>query len=88
MISTWQRRATLNVVRVRRVDQEGLSEPEFADAAALLSGLVAGGAALGWVDPPGPEEVWRLLAAVAADEDAVLVVAGEDGRLAGLVDAP
>jgi len=71
---------------VRRVEQgpSDLSDREIAEAAALLAALVAGGAALGWVDPPGPEEVRRLLTAVAADPDAVLVVAGEDGRLAGL----
>jgi ribosomal protein S18 acetylase RimI-like enzyme len=71
-------------MRVRRVGRDELTGPEIADAAALLSRLVAGGAALGWVDPPGPEEIHWLLTGVAGDDDAVLVVAGEDGRLHGL----
>ena len=70
-------------MRVRRVEHN-LSEQEITDAVAMLSDLVAGGAALGWVDPPGPDEVRNLLTEVAADEDAALVVAAGDGRLAGL----
>ena len=70
-------------MRVRRVDL-GLTEQEIADAAGLLASLVAGGAALGWVEPPAADEVGHLLTALAADQDAVLVVAGEDGRLSGL----
>jgi len=61
-----------------------LTEAELASAAAMLSTLVAGGAALGWVDPPSPDEVRDLLLGLAADDDAVLVVALEDGELAGL----
>jgi ribosomal protein S18 acetylase RimI-like enzyme len=61
-----------------------LTEPEIADAADLLGRLVAAGAALGWVDPPSPDEVGRLLTTVAADDDAVLVVATDQGRLRGL----
>ena len=69
-------------VDVKRVG--GLSERELADAAQLLRDLVGAGAALGWVDPPTGQEVRELLTAVAADEDAALVVAVEDGRLCGL----
>jgi ribosomal protein S18 acetylase RimI-like enzyme len=68
---------------VRRVDHP-LTEREIAGAAALLTTLVAAGAALGWVDPPSPGEVRRLLTTVAADPDAVLVVATDDGGLHGL----
>ena len=71
-------------MRVRRVGPDELTEREIADAADLLRRLVAGGAALGWVDPPAPGEIRRLLTAVAADHDAVLVAATEDGRLRGL----
>jgi ribosomal protein S18 acetylase RimI-like enzyme len=56
-------------------------------AADLLRGLVAGGAALGWVDPPPPDEVRALLAEVTADGacgDAALVVAAIGDTLAGL----
>lgn len=67
---------------VRRAGR--LTEREIADAAELLRRLVAGGAALGWVDPPEPAEVRGLLTTVAADADSVLVVAGEGGRLRGL----
>ncbi len=64
---------------IRRV--RALGEPELSDAAGLLRRLVADGAALGWVDPPPVEEVRDLLRAVAADPDAALVTATEDGRL-------
>ena len=69
-------------MEVRRA--EGLTEREVAGAAALLRRLVAGGAALGWVDPPAAAEVAELLADVAADPEATLVTAAEDGRLRGL----
>src|SRR5690348_1348172 len=68
---------------VRRVAHD-LTEREIADAARLLSRLVAGGAALGWVDPPPAGEIHDLLTGLAADGDAVLVVAGDRGRLLGL----
>jgi ribosomal protein S18 acetylase RimI-like enzyme len=71
-------------MEIRRAGAAGLTEQEIADAADLLRRLVAGGAALGWVDPPGADEVRGLLTAVAAADDSVLVVAGEDGRLRGL----
>src|SRR5690349_2680207 len=45
----------------------------------MLASLVAGGAALGWVDPPSRDEVARLL-----DEAITLVVAEENGHIAGL----
>ncbi len=82
-------RATCVTVDVRRV--RALDDLPAAEAADLLRELVAGGAALGWVDPPPAEEVRALLAEVredAARGDAALVVALEpraDGRrLAGL----
>ncbi len=37
---------------------------DLTQAHRLLADLVAGGAALGWVDPPSPAEVAELLAAV------------------------
>lgn len=65
-----------------------LSEDGFVPAAhALLAGLVAAGAALGWVEPPRREEVAGLLDEVrraAAAGDAALRAAYLDGRLAGL----
>jgi ribosomal protein S18 acetylase RimI-like enzyme len=60
----------------------------FAESAhRILADLVAGGAALGWVDPPSREEVTELLAHVvsaARNGDAALRAAYVDGRLAGL----
>ena len=70
-----------------RVRVAGPGEPadeEIAAAAALLRDLVAGGAALGWVEPPPAGEVRALLTEVAADPDAVLVLASDDDGLAGL----
>jgi ribosomal protein S18 acetylase RimI-like enzyme len=69
---------------IRRVRAGELTDREIADAADVLRRLVAGGAALGWVDPPPAAEVRDLLAEVAADPDAALVAAGEDGRLRAL----
>src|SRR4051812_29737739 len=54
-----------------------------AEAHAILHDLVTGGAALGWVEPPSLDEVRELLTGVAADPDAALVVAVDDGRLCG-----
>jgi ribosomal protein S18 acetylase RimI-like enzyme len=71
-------------MEIRRSGAAGLTEQEIADAADLLRRLVAGGAALGWVDPPTVDELRSLLTAVAADDDSVLVVAAEDRRLRGL----
>ncbi|HEY3009375.1 MAG TPA: N-acetyltransferase [Micromonosporaceae bacterium] len=62
-----------------------------AQAHALLADLVAGGAALGWVDPPSASEVRELLREVAREAacgDAYLVAALEpdatEDRLVGL----
>jgi len=58
-----------------------------ASATRLLGELVAGGAALGWLEPPAHAEVSVLLAQVAAAEpagDGALRAAFVDGRLAGL----
>ncbi|MFF5228301.1 GNAT family N-acetyltransferase [Dactylosporangium sp. NPDC000521] len=53
----------------------------------ILAELVGGGAALGWVDPPGVDEVAGLLghvAAAVADGDGALRAAYDGGRLVGL----
>jgi len=58
-----------------------------ASATRLLGELVAGGAALGWLEPPAHSEVSDLLAHVAAAEptgDGALRAAFADGRLVGL----
>ncbi|WP_042369750.1 GNAT family N-acetyltransferase [Streptacidiphilus neutrinimicus] len=71
------------VLRVLDELPDGLA----ADAHRLLAGLVAHGAALGWVEPPSSEEVGRLLAEVVAGVragDASLRVAFLDDRLVGL----
>ena len=65
----------------------GLDEDLVASAAGLLGRLVAGGAALGWVEPPSPAEVSALLSEVTAaaeQGDAALAVVAADGRVAGL----
>ena len=63
-----------------------LDAPTTAGAAQVLRDLVAGGAALGWIDPPHPDEVRTLLTdvAAAAPHDATLVVAREGGSVVGL----
>ncbi|MBS2547028.1 GNAT family N-acetyltransferase [Catenulispora sp. NL8] len=61
---------------------------DVADAAqGLFAELVAGGAALGWVDPPSRAEIGALLAKVAAAAragDGALRLAYSGDRLAGL----
>ena len=63
-------------------------DPSFVAAAQrILADLVAGGAALGWVEPPSLPEVAELLghvAAAARTGDGALRAAHVDGRLAGL----
>jgi ribosomal protein S18 acetylase RimI-like enzyme len=71
-------------VHVSLVGPAGLTDSELADAAGLLARLVAGGAALGWVDPPPAAEVTALLQAVWTSGDAALAIARDDGRLIGL----
>jgi ribosomal protein S18 acetylase RimI-like enzyme len=61
----------------------GLTDRTVVEAHAILHDLVTGGAALGWVDPPSLDEVRELLTGVAADPDAALALAVEDGRLCG-----
>lgn len=60
----------------------------FAEAAhRILAGLVGAGAALGWLEPPAPQEVARLLdrvLAAAAAGDAAVRAAYLDRRLVGL----
>ncbi|MFD0071235.1 GNAT family N-acetyltransferase [Streptomyces sp. NPDC127166] len=64
-----------------------LRERFTESAHGILSDLVRGGAALGWVDPPTPDEVTELvdhvLSAVRTG-DAALRVACLDGRIVGL----
>ncbi|MFE9560725.1 GNAT family N-acetyltransferase [Streptomyces sp. NPDC006487] len=71
---------------------ELVSDPEAAarfaaSAHRILAELVAGGAALGWVEPPGPDEVAQLLDRVVAavrTGDAGLRAACLGDRLVGL----
>lgn len=73
-------------VRVLSVDSPDLVPPLTGAIAALLQQLVAGGAALGWVDPPTEAEVAELLGetvGAAATGDAALLVADVDGQPAG-----
>ncbi|QYC41678.1 ribosomal-protein-alanine N-acetyltransferase [Nonomuraea coxensis DSM 45129] len=63
-------------------------EARFAESAhRILADLVSGGAALGWVEPPSPDEVAELLGHVvsaARAGDAALRAAYLDRRLIGL----
>jgi ribosomal protein S18 acetylase RimI-like enzyme len=64
------------------VDQQFL-----VSAHRMLADLVAGGAALGWADPPSPPDVATLVngvASAARKGDAALYAAYLDGNLAGL----
>ena len=73
---------------VAPVGEEAAGRHGFVAAAGwLLRDLVAGGAALGWVDPPSHEEISGLLIAVAtaaARGDACLMAAWDGDELAGL----
>ena len=71
-------------MRITTVGPGGPADDEIAAAAVLLHRLVAGGAALGWVDPPSPGEIRALLTELADDDDAILVLAADDAGLAGL----
>jgi ribosomal protein S18 acetylase RimI-like enzyme len=75
-------------VVVRHVDSAQAGDPRFTgQAAAMLRQLVAGGAAIGWVQPPDPAEVAGLLRDVAAAGrrgDAYLAAAWAGADLAGL----
>jgi ribosomal protein S18 acetylase RimI-like enzyme len=51
---------------VRLVGSGGVSGRELADVTELLRGLVADGAALGWVEPPGAGEIRELLDGLVA----------------------
>lgn len=78
--------AEAEAVRVFAVGSPDLAARITGPTTALLQGLVAGGAALGWVDPPSETEVVELLAEIirgASEGDAALVVAEVDGQLAG-----
>ncbi len=52
---------------MRLVGSGGVSDRELAGVTGLLRGLVAGGAALGWVEPPGAGEIRDLLDGLVAD---------------------
>ncbi|MER6438533.1 MULTISPECIES: N-acetyltransferase [unclassified Streptomyces] len=77
---------------VIRDARELAADPEraagFAESAhRILADLVAGGAALGWVEPPSPDEVAELLGHVmtaARNGDAALRAAYLGRRLVGL----
>lgn len=75
---------TLEIVSIK---QAAAGPPFFGAAHRLLAGLVADGAALGWIDPPNEDEVSALLtgvlAAVSAG-NAMLKAAYIDDALAGL----
>jgi ribosomal protein S18 acetylase RimI-like enzyme len=75
-------------VRVRRIDLDHARQTTFVEqAATVLHGLVAAGAGLGWVIPPGHDEVADLLSDVAAAanrDEACLVAAWVASDLAGL----
>lgn len=69
--------------------RDGIAADEsVADAAqAILAELVAGGAALGWVEPPSKPEIGALLAKVSAASragDGALRLAYAGDRLVGL----
>ncbi|MDI6104894.1 GNAT family N-acetyltransferase [Actinoplanes sp. NEAU-A12] len=76
---------------VRLIGSGGTTEREAAGIAALLRGLVADGAALGWVAPPSAEEVGALIADLVAGVPAgdtasavaVAFTAGGDEEVAG-----
>ncbi|QRY47545.1 GNAT family N-acetyltransferase [Mycolicibacterium boenickei] len=73
-------------VRVFPVGSPDLAARMTGPTTALLQELVAGDAALGWVDPPSEAEVAELLGAItrgAGDGDAALLIAEVDGQLAG-----
>jgi ribosomal protein S18 acetylase RimI-like enzyme len=64
-------------VAVRLVDAAPLAaDARFLDAThRLFADLVAGGAALGWVDPPGRPEIAALLASLTDPREACAVAA-------------
>ncbi|MEV6349483.1 GNAT family N-acetyltransferase [Actinoplanes sp. NPDC051851] len=69
--------AGVGYYEVRLIGTDGLTKPETAAITAMVRELVAGGAALGWVDPPEPDEVELLLAEVTTgihSGDAALAV--------------
>ncbi|MFV8167134.1 GNAT family N-acetyltransferase [Mycobacterium sp. 134] len=73
-------------VRVSAVRSPDLVSRMTEPTTALVRHLVAGGAALGWVDPPSEAEVAELLGEVADAAvvgNAALLVAEVDEKLAG-----
>jgi ribosomal protein S18 acetylase RimI-like enzyme len=56
-------------VVVRALVPGNIDAPLIAQTARMLQDLVAGGAALGWVDPPSVEEVAGLLQKVSLSAD-------------------
>ena len=72
--------ADVTLHEVRRPDGE-----QVAQVTALLGDLVAGGAALGWTQPPTTEQIRALLDDVSDDPaEACGLVARRAGRVVGL----
>lgn len=64
-----------------------LSGAQLDECTAMLKRLVLGGAALGWIVPPSRAQVAEWIGGLAADVargEAVMVVAVDAGRLAGV----
>lgn len=76
------------ILDAAELDSDAELAGRFAESAhQVLSDLVSGGAALGWVEPPAQDEVARLLGRVTAAAragDAALRVAYLDRQLVGL----
>jgi len=76
----------MDVHGLRLLDAGALPDGFTTEAHRILGTLVRAGAALGWVDPPGPSEVADLVAHVvagAARGDGALRAAYAGDRLAG-----
>ncbi|MFE6703004.1 GNAT family N-acetyltransferase [Streptomyces sp. NPDC057718] len=80
--------ADIVVLDARQLAADPERAAAFASSARrILADLVAGGAALGWVEPPSQDEVAELLARVASEaraSDAALRAAYLGRRLVGL----
>lgn len=73
------------MTRIVPLEDDTLDATAVAQLTDLLAELVRGDAALGWVDPPGTEEIEQLLQSLLAHEsgDAHAVVAFVEGEVAG-----
>lgn len=67
---------------------EGVCRDDAEQITELFAGLVSGGAALGWVEPPGSAAITDLLdglaADVAVDDACVSIARSESGRVVGI----